>query len=77
MTGPARVMGAAVELGAYELPVDPPSCGGDIDGSGDVDHADMLAVLGGWGTPDGDVTGDGATDISDLLLVLEFFGPCE
>ena len=77
LPGNARVMGAAVDMGAYEVPVDTPSCGGDIDGSGAVDIDDMLAVIGGWGTPDGDVTGDGATDISDLLLVLEFFGPCE
>jgi hypothetical protein len=76
LPGNARVMGVKVDMGAYEIPVDSPSCGGDINGSGAVDIDDLLAVIGGWGTPDGDVTGDGVTDITDLLLVLEFFGPC-
>ena len=39
--------------------------------------ADLLAVLGGWGSAAGDVTGDGATDVADLLALLGAWGPCE
>ncbi len=51
-------------------------CGADLDGSGDVDIDDLLAVVAGWGTADGDVTGDGATTIEDILEVIGTFGPC-
>ncbi len=42
-----------------------PSQPGDIDGDGDVDLADLLAVLSGWGSP---------YDLSDLLTVLSNWG---
>ena len=46
---------------------------GDIDGSGDVSFADLLAVLANWGPCVGcpaDVNGDGIVDFADLLVVL-------
>jgi hypothetical protein len=52
------------------------SCPADFDGDGDVDTADLLFLLGAWGTPDGDVDGDGDTDTADLLDLLAAWGPC-
>jgi len=51
-------------------------CPADFDGDGDVDTADLLYLLGAWGTPDGDVDGDGDTDTADLLALLGAWGPC-
>jgi 6-phosphogluconolactonase (cycloisomerase 2 family) len=53
-----------------------PGCPADFDGDGDVDTADLLHLLGAWGTPDGDVDGDGDTDTADLLALLGAWGPC-
>ena len=51
-------------------------CPADFDGDGDVDTADLLHLLGAWGTPDGDVDGDGDTDTADLLALLGAWGQC-
>jgi hypothetical protein len=51
-------------------------CPADFDGDGDVDTADLLHLLGAWGTPDGDVDGDGDTDTADLLALLAAWGDC-
>ncbi|MDY7108444.1 MAG: VCBS repeat-containing protein [Planctomycetota bacterium] len=51
-------------------------CPADFDGDGDVDTADLLFLLGAWGTPDGDVDGDGDTDTADLLALLAAWGDC-
>jgi len=51
-------------------------CPADFDGDGDVDTADLLFLLGAWGTPDGDVDGDGDTDTADLLALLGAWGQC-
>ncbi|MDY7108255.1 MAG: S8 family serine peptidase [Planctomycetota bacterium] len=53
-----------------------PECPADFDGDGDVDTADLLFLLGAWGTPDGDVDGDGDTDTADLLALLADWGDC-
>jgi hypothetical protein len=53
-----------------------PECPWDFDGDGDVDTADLLHLLGAWGTPDGDVDGDGDTDTADLLALLAHWGLC-
>jgi hypothetical protein len=51
---------------------------GDLDGDGDVDTADLLALLADWGCGGqncpGDVDGDGDTDTADLLLLLANWG---
>jgi hypothetical protein len=52
------------------------ACPADFDGDGDVDTADLLFLLGAWGTPDGDVDGDGDTDTADLLDLLAAWGQC-
>jgi hypothetical protein len=51
-------------------------CPADFDDDGDVDTADLLFLLGAWGTPDGDVDGDGDTDTADLLALLGAWGEC-
>ena len=51
-------------------------CPADFDGDGDVDTADLLFLLGAWGTPNGDVDGDGDTDTADLLALLAAWGEC-
>jgi len=51
-------------------------CAADFDCDGDVDTADLLFLLGAWGTPDGDVDGDNDTDTSDLLALLAAWGGC-
>jgi hypothetical protein len=51
-------------------------CPADLDGDGDVDTADLLILLGAWGTPDGDVDFDGDTDTADLLALLAAWGEC-
>jgi polyhydroxybutyrate depolymerase len=54
----------------------PGDCPADFDGDGDVDTADLLHLLGAWGTSDGDVDGDGDTDTADLLALLAAWGEC-
>lgn len=53
-------------------------CRGDVDGSGDVDFADILAILAAWGNAGGpeDVDHDGAVGFSDVLATLASWGPC-
>jgi len=51
-------------------------CPTDFDGDGEVDTADLLHLLAGWGTPDGDVDGDDDTDTADLLALLGAWGEC-
>jgi hypothetical protein len=63
-----------VDMGAYEY--QGPGCPADFDGDGDVDTADLLILLGAWGTPAGDVDGDGDTDAADLLALLAAWGNC-
>jgi hypothetical protein len=50
---------------------------GDIDGDGDVDTADLLALLAAWGPCEGcpeDLNGDGLVNTSDLLTLLANWG---
>jgi len=51
-------------------------CPADFDCDGVVDTADLLYLLGAWGTPDGDVDDDGDTDTADLLALLAAWGVC-
>ena len=56
-------------------------CLGDLDRDGDVDLADLAAMLSDYGTPsgatfaDGDMDNDGDVDLSDLALLLANYGP--
>ena len=49
---------------------------GDLDGDGVVGDADLLAIIGNWGTPNADITGDNMTDVSDLLVAIGAYGSC-
>ncbi len=57
---------------------DPDPCPADIDGSGDVDTNDLLAVIEAWGLPggDADIDGDGTVGTDDLLALIASWGPC-
>jgi len=52
------------------------TCPWDFDGNDVVNTADLLHLLGCWGTPCGDVDGDGDTDTADLLALLAHWGDC-
>jgi hypothetical protein len=57
------------------------ACSADITGNGNVDAADLAAVLSAWGgAPSGkenaDINGDGSIDAADLAGVLSAWGPC-
>ena len=56
-----------------------PPCPADLDGNGDVDFGDILAVLSVWGDCPGcpeDLDGSGVVDFADLLIVLSAWGLC-
>ena len=52
------------------------ACPEDLDGSGAVDFADILAILSAWGNAGGpeDLNGSGTVDFGDLLVVLGAWG---
>jgi hypothetical protein len=57
------------------------ACPADVTGNGNVDAADLAAVLSAWGgAPSGkenaDINGDGSIDAADLAGVLSAWGPC-
>jgi hypothetical protein len=68
-------LGTSEDLNDNGIP-DECECPGDFDGDWDVDTADLLFLLGAWGTPDGDVDFDGDTDTADLLALLAAWGEC-
>jgi hypothetical protein len=76
-TGVANADGMVVDRGAHEFAG--VSCGGDVDGSGDVGFSDLLEVLASWGACvncPADVNCDDVVDFDDLLTVLAAWGPC-
>jgi hypothetical protein len=66
---PARVTIVAVD-----------QCPADIDDSGDVGFADILAIIGAWGPCAGacpeDLNGNGAVDFGDILVAIGAWGAC-
>ena len=73
--------GAGHGIAALEQAECPTPCSADITGNGNVDAADLAAVLSAWGgTPTGkanaDVNSDGSVDAADLAAVLSSWGPC-
>ncbi len=78
-TDPQSVVEAAVDGVALHNLTCAAACPWDLDGSGDVNVTDLLALLGAWGTDPGgppDFDGDGAVGVSDLLKLLGVWGPC-
>ncbi len=56
-----------------------PPCLADLDDSGVVDVADLIALVTAWGPCEGcpaDLDGDGVVAVTDLLALLVGFGPC-
>ncbi len=64
------------ETGSVEAPCN----AADLDFSGAVGIADLLALLAAWGTDPGDcppdLNGDGTVGIGDLMRLLANWGPC-
>jgi len=57
------------------------SCAGDLDGSGAVDVADLLAMLSAWGPCEddacpADLDANDVVDVGDLLSLLSAWGDC-
>ena len=61
-----------VSMGPLELP----QCFGDYDCDGDIDGADLTALLAGWGSEETDLTGDSTTDGADISALLNGWGLC-
>jgi hypothetical protein len=72
LRSPHKSEGALRVIYEYEMS----TCPADLDDDDDVDTADLLFLLGAWGTGDGDVDGDGDTDTADLLALLATWGEC-
>jgi hypothetical protein len=75
ITNPADAI-EAIEIDAF---ADVAATGqpGDVDGDGDVDFSDLLALLSAWGPCGGcpaDFDGDGVVAFSDLLILLASWG---
>jgi hypothetical protein len=68
-----RVLGAAVDMGAYEF------CRHDLDGDGTVAVGDFLVLLSAWGPNPGheaDFDDSGRVNVNDVLILLARWGPC-
>ena len=57
-------------------PLELPQCFGDYDCDGDIDGADLTALLAGWGSEETDLTGDSTTDGADISALLNGWGLC-
>lgn len=74
--GVVRPLGAACDIGAYEVdPRGDTNCDGIVDG---LDLLDVLSDVGGVGTPaichqNGDVDGDGHITATDALLIAQYW----
>jgi len=61
-----------------ENPACPNNCPEDIDENGVVAVADILALIGEWGSANSnlDLDGNGIVGVSDLLMIIAAWGPC-
>ena len=80
-SGATRIFASPVgwNAGAMTLLSAGSPCPWDLDGSGTVGTADLLMLLGAWGTDPGgppDFDGDGSVGTTDLLELLANWGPC-
>jgi hypothetical protein len=70
-----EILAMATDIELLESSAEEP-CPWDLDGNGVVNTADLLILLGAWGTPGGDVNNDGTTNTADLLELLGHWGDC-
>lgn len=78
-TGSDQITGTWHDLGGNTIDVDCPTpCPGDLNGDGQVDGADLSALLGAWNETDAeaDIDGDGLVDGADLSALLGGWGLC-
>ena len=54
------------------------ACTEDVNGDGNVDVTDLLAIIAAWGSDDAsaDLDGSGTVDVADLLMIISAWGPC-
>ena len=51
-------------------------CPGDLNGSGEVNGADLGLMIAAWGAAGADLNGDGTTNGADLGLLIAGWGLC-
>ncbi len=69
LVGGARIVGAAIDLGALEF--QNATCPADWDGSGGVDGDDIGAFFTDWQAGNADIDGSGGTDGDDITFFFE------
>ena len=76
---PNDINGPWDDGGGNEFNIECPSNCPDINGDGNVNVSDLLAIIGQWGLANSpaDVNVDGIVDVSDLLIVVGNWGACE
>jgi hypothetical protein len=69
---------SCTQIAQYSVVIERAQCTGDLDGSGEIDGADLGALLGAWGTPGSpaDLDGDGTVGGADLGVLLGNWGTC-
>lgn len=66
----------SVASAAATLTVKAPACPADLNGSGQVDAADLAILLGAWGGSGADLDGNGSVGGPDLAILLGAWGAC-